>query len=61
MDIAPVAWDELTGEPLREAVINVHNIIFGQLGTIGSPLSFRPPLFTRPTDQPTVARRRDHA
>ncbi len=27
-------WDELNPEALREAVIGVHNIVFGQLGTL---------------------------
>jgi hypothetical protein len=27
-------WDELSPEALREAVISVHNMIFGQLGSL---------------------------
>eukprot|EP00595_Chromulina_sp_UTEXLB2642_P002289 CAMPEP_0196764964 /NCGR_PEP_ID=MMETSP1095-20130614/7293_1 /TAXON_ID=96789 ORGANISM="Chromulina nebulosa, Strain UTEXLB2642" /NCGR_SAMPLE_ID=MMETSP1095 /ASSEMBLY_ACC=CAM_ASM_000446 /LENGTH=474 /DNA_ID=CAMNT_0042121979 /DNA_START=958 /DNA_END=2382 /DNA_ORIENTATION=- len=30
----PVLWDELSPEALREAVVGIHNIVFGQLGTI---------------------------
>lgn len=30
----PVLWDELSPEMLRETVISIHNIVFGQLGTI---------------------------
>lgn len=30
----PILWDELGPEPLREAVIGVHNIVFGQLAAI---------------------------
>jgi hypothetical protein len=30
----PVLWDELAPEALREAVVGVHNIVFGQLATI---------------------------
>lgn len=32
--LEPVHWDELEPDQLREAIINVHNIVFGQLGTL---------------------------
>jgi hypothetical protein len=30
----PSHWDELSPEGLKEAIINIHNLIFGQLGTL---------------------------
>ena len=30
----PVLWDEMSSDGLREAVISIHNIVFGQLGAI---------------------------
>lgn len=30
----PTSWDERTPEQLREMVINIHNLVFGQLGTL---------------------------
>jgi hypothetical protein len=30
----PSHWDELSPESLKEAIINIHNLVFGQLGTL---------------------------
>lgn len=30
----PVLWDELSSESLNEAIIDIHNVVFGQLGTM---------------------------
>lgn len=30
----PVNWDDLSQELLRETVVSIHNVVFGQLGTI---------------------------
>lgn len=32
--IQPTPWDELSPEGLKETVINIHNLVFGQLGTL---------------------------
>jgi hypothetical protein len=31
---SPVVWDEMLADTLREAVVDIHNIVFGQLGTL---------------------------
>lgn len=28
----PVIWDDMVADTLREAVVDIHNIVFGQLG-----------------------------
>lgn len=30
----PTYWDELSPDGLNETIINIHNLIFGQLGTL---------------------------
>lgn len=30
----PVIWDDMVADTLREAVVDIHNIVFGQLGTL---------------------------
>lgn len=32
--VPAVRWDDLPAEALREAVMGVHNIVFGQLGAL---------------------------
>jgi hypothetical protein len=32
--LQPSNWDELSPEGLKESVINIHNLVFGQLGTL---------------------------
>lgn len=40
LDKSPVEpWDELSPEALREAVINIHSMVYGQLGSLAMTMN----------------------